>query len=386
MEKKIIFVCIFIFTLVIFLDPSGLMLKLKTPMFMVVMIIWISRLLQIKRINPSVLIISYFFISFGLFGVCLGVINGGDFPFLISMMSALLFIFCSFFMYEYEYEFDKSIIISTVVLLCCFFIISIIYIIPSLYGKFQNVIYYLNYDVKNTMITYRDFIGFRVPMIYFKSIILLIIPIALFSEKLEYKKNIIIMSLCLFVLFVSGTRTNMVISIVILFSIVFYKTKNKVVIGYFLMIIVPIFIYIAFYIIIMKDNGDNSTKMDDLLGYVNLLRSNNFIFYGEGFGSYFYSPAHGKNVLLTELVYFDIFRWFGIIPGIIFFLLLNIPNFIFLKHKKYNLFGCYSGYLIVMGSNPLLLSSTGMFIISFFISKSVLLKKRYNIGVKRFFN
>ncbi|MCD9486613.1 hypothetical protein [Photobacterium iliopiscarium] len=379
MEKKIIFVCVFIFTLVIFLDPSGLMLKLKTPMFMVVMIIWISRLLQIKRINPSLLTISYFFISFGLFGVCLGIINGGDFPFLISMMSALLFIFCSFFMYEYECEFDKSIIISTLVLLCCFFIISIIYIIPSLYGKFQNVIYYLNYDVKNTMITYRDFLGFRVPMIYFKSIILLIIPIALFSEKLEYKKNIIIMSLCLFVLFVSGTRTNMVISIVILFSIVFYKTKSKVVIGYFLMIIVPMFIYIAFYIIIMKDNGDNSTKMDDLLGYVNLLRSNNFIFYGEGFGSYFYSPAHGKNVLLTELVYFDIFRWFGIIPSIIFFLLLNIPNFIFLKHKKYNLFGCYSGYLIVMGSNPLLLSSTGMFIISFFISKSVLLKKRYNI-------
>lgn len=375
MGNKITFSCVLIFTLVVFLDPSGLMLGLKRPMFLVVMFIWIFRILQIKQVNLSLIITSGCFILFGLFGLFLGTVNRGDFLFSISMISALFFINCSLFMYNYEEEFDKSIIISALVIIFCFLFISIIYIIPSLFGKSQDIIQYLNYDVKNTMITNRDFIGFQVPMIYFKSIILLIIPISLLSEKLDSKTNVIIMCLCLFVLFVSGTRTNMIISIVILFSIVFYIANNKLLFGCFLMFIVPIFIYLAFYIVIMRDNGDNSIKMADLTGYIDLLWSNDFIFYGRGFGSYFYSPAHDKNVLLTELVYFDIFRWFGIIPGVMFFLLLNVPNYIFLKHGKYNLIGCYSSYLIVMGSNPLLLSSTGMFIISFFMSKSALIKE-----------
>jgi hypothetical protein len=90
-----------------------------------------------------------------------------------------------------------------------------------------------------------------------------------------------------------------------------------------------------------------------------------YLVWGEGLGSQFYSSGNADFVTQTELTYIDLIRWFGIPLAIILILLLLYPIIYFYLNKKVSqnnryLIVSYWGYLFIAGTNPLLVSSTGM--------------------------
>lgn len=376
MTSLIITMSSFLFSFVVFFDPSGLMFGLKTHFFLLFLFTFLLYIAVNKSINVYLIAFQSVIILFGAYGSLIGIMNGGDFSFSLSMFSATAFVLCMSPILYYIKYFERSVVIVSNLFVCFLIFLMLVH-----FGLISNesvnwIVSYLNYDVKNAMITWRDFLGFRVPMVYYKSVVLLIVSIAIMSEfsqkeMILYKK--FLLYTFIFMLAISGTRTNMVVSFLILLLIFINQNGNAKKTSFIIFLSIPILLYLSIDLIFLKDTGENLVKSRNFIDYINLISLPKYILFGDGFGTLFYSSVHAENVLNTELVYLDIFRWFGILPGVLFLLFLLFPCYVFIVRKKLNLLGCYFGYFLIMGSNPLLLSSTGMFLVSYFFVKSILL-------------
>ena len=80
----------------------------------------------------------------------------------------------------------------------------------------------------------------------------------------------------------------------------------------------------------------------------------------------FYSSGFLRVTNLTEWTYLELIRYFGILALVIIYIfyrpLVNLwKNF--QNNLSYTLFWAYLAYLLIAGTNPLLLSSTGMVVL-----------------------
>ncbi len=90
-----------------------------------------------------------------------------------------------------------------------------------------------------------------------------------------------------------------------------------------------------------------------------------FLIWGQGLGSEFYSKGFGYFTPQSELTYIDIIRMFGLPLGMFFIIITFYPVWYLSKSLKYDWAAFYPlvifcAYLFIAGTNPLLISSTGM--------------------------
>ena len=130
------------------------------------------------------------------------------------------------------------------------------------------------------------------------------------------------------------------------------------------------FLAIAFVVVLVlaateEKEASNVVKFGHLTSYWQLFDEHAIYFlFGQGPGTAFYSEGFNQVVYKTEWSYLELLRCFGIFSlGIVF--VFFKPLVTFWKQRNlddftYCMFWSYLSYLAIAGTNPLIMSSTGM--------------------------
>lgn len=239
--------------------------------------------------------------------------------------------------------------------------------------------------VHNSMLMgFREYGGIPTYYIYFTASPLLIILIVNDSCNLIKKKsikNILLFITSVISIFITGTRFNMLIAILV-FPITFFLLNlniKYILASLSLLIIVSIIIFnnpitSSFF---SATEDSNSVKIGYLETYWNIFSQNPFfLLLGQGFNAHDWSMIF-KNLLIksnnegtkTELTYIEMFRVFGIIIGLVLNLMLFImPILIYKKYKKFNFISIsLIVYLLSSSINPYIFSTNGVLFFLFFL-------------------
>jgi hypothetical protein len=355
-------------------DPGDLIFHLKVPLFISIFSIWlILKSFSPIKLSLDIIIICFLFITIPLFGIVSAVLqnNFSDSGFAIGFVKSFIVILLIFVILDLNIAIEVYLIKCSIIIPL---IIIPIYVLLSFNPDYVTSVY--NYMVAKDVAKFslRDFYGYKVVMLYYRTSPLLVFPLAfhtsaIFNQKRFKPLHVLLAGVFLFTLILSGTRANILIGVflVIFFLISYFSNrKNK-----FPLIIIGILILyaiVSFAQTLSFDKKDVSSdvKSGHLDSYILLFDENpEYFVWGQGLGGRFYSQGNQTNVVQTELSYIDLVRWFGVPVTLIMFFLLLYPliklygnDRINIGNKKYVV--AYLGYLFIAGTNPLLISSTGM--------------------------
>lgn len=285
------------------------------------------------------------------------------------------------------------------ILLCL--IICTLYIMVCVFEPIEYLVW--KYASKhNDMIkmAYRSFLGIRIYGMYYSSIVttfftMFVTYYTVFNYKKKRIRNIFILVLITFCFLISGTRTAMLAPFLIMALAVYTTFVNKKQAKYFIYPILFLFCTALIVLIIalamQSEESSNAVKYGHLESYVSLFDSNpGYLLWGQGPGAIFYSEGFNKWVPQTEWTYLELLRNYGVFSLLILAVLVS-PLFRLYQHRS-NLFVLGMGityifYLFMAGTNPMLISSTGMLIILSIFSFTDKLNKENGecrlIGIKR---
>lgn len=285
-------------------------------------------------------------------------------------------------------EFDLYKIARGPVIICCILmdaLFSLIIIHPELEGPIWTWSITKNEPI---MMSHRDFAGIVLLVMYLKSAVSFLLILAyyiycLFSKKDRGIRKIFYLSIILFYFSFSGTRSTMLAPI-FLFIIIAYITNKEKPIGKNIILpltIIGVAIFVSILIFFASDTKEysNAIKYGHISSYISLFEQHPiYLLFGMGPGTEFYSEGFNKIVLQTEWSYLELVRNFGIF-SIVIIAVFAKPLVTFWKYKSDNLthsvFWAYTAYLLIAGTNPLLLSSTGMAVLLIAYSYSCKIKK-----------
>ena len=248
-------------------------------------------------------------------------------------------------------------------------------LITIIFNKFGIIESIIGDYTKTLMIANRDFGNLNFAMIYYKTVSLLIFGFAYCLSLNDTLWKKILTSLIVLILILSATRANIFslifISIFYLYIKYFQKTFNKKIV-FFLSLFFIILTFSNSFISTFFDKNEDSLniKFGFITDYIFTLHNNPSIYlFGQGLGSGIITSERGLTYNL-ETTYLELFRIFGIFGFFLILILLIFP-FIFYhfqKHKyfiidKYYLLAYFCYVFIIIPSNPLFLSSTGMIVL-----------------------
>lgn len=358
------------FVLVITLDPTGVILRVKELLFAFLMFLSLISINQNEKIPKSVLFVIGVCLSLPVWGILVAILkdNFDDPIYAFGHLKSFLFILIFFFLIKLDFEtILKVLFISgTIIALCT----TIIFIIAQLNADLFLALYHDESSDDIIIFSNRSYYGFRLLGIYFRTgpYMFFSYIYTLYFLKPSKGRNIL-MLLNLFALLIAGSRTPTLMAVLI--TIVYFndKIKNNHIFRY-LLISACVFalVLVTYKLASDKDEYSNAIKYADFDSYITILFEGSNPIVGAGLGSEFFSDGRGTYVSSSEQTYMDIFRIYGFILGAVLIVLVYYPvlSFITSKYrhiKKYQRFIlAYVLYMILAGTNPLLVSSTGMLI------------------------
>lgn len=288
-------------------------------------------------------------------------------------------------------EFDLVRIARGPVIICCL-IMDALFTIISIFPETESFIFLWS-ESKDypIMMARRWFLGIEVFCMYLKSCISFVFVAifyiySFFNKSNRRSKRILYLAIILFAFSFSGTRSTMLLPVFLIGITAYYQYKDKKHAKYFMYPIITI-IGIGFttlLIALMTDTNEasNVVKYGHIPSYLSLFGEHpEYILFGQGPGTYFYSEGFNKIVNITEWSYIELFRNFGIFALVIICIFFK-PLAVMWENKQDKLISCtfwaYLAYLLIAGTNPLLLSSTGMITLLMAYSYTEMLKKKLN--------
>lgn len=260
-----------------------------------------------------------------------------------------------------------------VVICCIISTVTYIAIISNPMIESAVWLFMQNTDFPITM-SRRQILGFEVFGFYLKSFVSFLFVVAYYMLVLMNKtklnvRNVIFMLFILFAFFVSGTRSTMLAPFFLFVIIAFRVYKNSKYMKY-VMLPVAFIVAVAFILVLVAamtetDEYSNAIKYGHLTSYATLFDENPlYLILGQGPGTSFYSEGFDEVVFKTEWSYLELLRCLGIFAVLIIYVFWK-PLFTFWKYRNdndfnYCMFWTYLAYLLIAGTNPLLISSTGM--------------------------
>lgn len=234
------------------------------------------------------------------------------------------------------------------------------------------------------LISFREYAGLTLPYIYFLASPLLIFLVAHRINNLFMKVNTINLinaAFAITALFISGTRSHMIIAVISL-PLIFFLTKVKR--KFEISILVAIlFILLLLYFdseilrsMFSLSETNNAFKFSMLNNYSHIFNDLFSLFFGQGFNAHEWSTPLMKMISFnmgaskTELTYIEFIRVYGLFISIPFFYILIYPIKKLMKLKKEFiwLYPAYILYLINASLNPYLFSTNGMLSLGLIIS------------------
>ena len=226
------------------------------------------------------------------------------------------------------------------------------------------------------MMTHRSFLGIPIFGMYYKSIISFIFVLFLYYYQLynvrRYRiRTLLAVVVLSFAFLVSGTRATMLLPFFML-GLVMYRTfmkwrKAK----YFFYPVLALFVVALLLLVVRlateQGEASNAIKYAHLTSYGHLFSEHpEYLLWGQGPGAIFYSEGFGAWTAQTEWTYIELLRNYGLLSvGILAVLLLPLHRLLQDRENEtaFGLAGAYAAYLMIAGTNPLLVSSTGMIVL-----------------------
>ncbi|SFA80072.1 hypothetical protein SAMN04515620_103101 [Collimonas sp. OK607] len=195
-----------------------------------------------------------------------------------------------------------------------------------------------------------------------------------FFEKPSLRKFLLLM-LPVIALFLSGTRANMLISVVGIFLVFFWRRYKFMSLLYFLGLLFLFFIGISIFdfnvVADMLNSADasNAIKIGYLNSYFEIFLDPATLLFGQGFNAHVWSQPFSsmleEGASKTELTYFEFLRVFGMV-GVMAFVAIIYRLFSSIRAAPQNYQWLAPGlllYLFVSATNPYIFSSNGMLLI-----------------------
>lgn len=290
------------------------------------------------------------------------------------------------------YKYDLVALSKGPVILCSFSVV-VLYLVIFFFPEIESIIYAFFIDKEEpVLMSRRTILGVEIFGMYLKSIVsfLFVLTYYLYSTSCKGQRNfrkVLYLIIILFAFFVSGTRSTMIAPLFI-FIIVGYKSfskmKNAKYILYPLIVVLGVIFVLGLYFMAFEKNEDsNVVKYAHIASYIQLFGEHPwYLLTGEGPGSCFYSEGFDKVVKTTEWTYLELVRYFGVFSLIIIWVFYKplISLWTYSKNDPFVrcMFWAYFAYLLIAGTNPLMLSSTGMIMLLMAYSFSCNLNKTKN--------
>lgn len=356
---------IIIFVSIIIIDPTNEILKLKSLSFGFVLLCFLISKLNTLKLSVLFTLFSFFFIAVGILNAYLNNSYSVDVDFQKSFIQIALFSFLIFPLSQLSTnEILKANYIVGLILCSVILIIFIFYLSNPQNGA---LIYHYLMDVQSTptiKISHREYYGIRIIAFFYKTTPFLFFSILYKINYLKSFSDYLIIILLLIPIFITGSRTPTLCGLIIVsFFFIKYKIKTpdkRLFIGF---ILSSLFLLLFFILIYEKNETSIVVKTGNFNIYLEDIFSSGYNFFiGSGIGSQFLD-FRGYWVPYSELTYLDIFRYWGIIGGSLFILVVFYPSILIIsKDKRLKSFGlAYFLYMVLSGTNPFLFCSTGWF-------------------------
>lgn len=361
----------FLLFFVLIVDPTNVIFHIKEICFV------LFCLINIKSIRFNYFYIFILFLSILFFTLIFSFCSSSfifDEDFTLLYIKSFLFLFLLCYVYIDELRLCK-------IFLSCILAMSlleiVIYILYSNYPSIASVIYtYVaekNFPIM--LMGKRSFLNGRVnifSVFYTTSpLIVMVLPIcSLFYLETRKKKYLFFTILLVLGLFFSGTRANILscfLLLLLVYLINLYRKKKINSLGILISMFICVLVFILFVFLSDKSDTSLSIKQEHIKSIMKLFDQNpiRYLLVGSGAGSLFYTTAWHRYTTNCEVVYIDLIRMFGLIPFLIMFFFMLYPVLLIYNNKNNTkiensviLLG-YLQYLIIGGTNPLIIGSTG---------------------------
>jgi hypothetical protein len=371
---------LYIFVAVSLLDPADQIFHLKTPLFIVVFGIWLLRLANGYTPNCRIGLwigVICFGLMVPLVATLIGAIGGTNPAEGIGLTTLKSFLMLFLLPVIVSENIDLvSILVreSILVALITIGLVLVRFISPLLFIG----IYEFTLAKQNALIsTGRDQFGIGIGSFYYKTAAIMIISLGhyswrFFQDDSRRFRDFLLILIYLSALVFSGARGNAFGALIVIG--LFGLQKIKKVFGWSAAVVilaVGISLASTFYFPTFFDVAEqsNSIKLGHFTSYINEFENHpQYLIWGQGAETEFYSEGFGGRTTITELAYLEIIRNFGVPISLVLCSLLVWPIVWFVRQSKQlrkisYLAIPYSAYLVTAGSNPLLVSSTGFLVI-----------------------
>ena len=356
---------------VIMLDPNNMILNMKNILFVLLVGYNIVFFRPDWRYLPHILLV----ISVVVLGYLFAEMQQNPVD-----MDTLLAVFKSFsplilLLWISYYDVLKLSLIPAFIM-CA--LLSVLYILVSASPIIREACWTLSARYDNViLLTFRSFYGFSIMGMYHKAMICMMFALAYFCYAfINYSgcrrwSMFLPFLLAVFTFLVSGTRSSMMVPLFLLGLVVYQRVRYSRYVRYLLYPVLALFAvsFVLLVIVLASETTEksNMVKFAHLVSYMQLFESHPmYLLLGQGPGTSFYSEGFGEYTEVTEWTYMELLRNYGIWCVVIVAVLFK-PLVTFYKYRKDNLtfvmLVAYFAYMLVAGTNPLLISSTGMMMV-----------------------
>lgn len=210
---------------------------------------------------------------------------------------------------------------------------------------------------------------------------LLLIPISYFAFKYTESKGrvrfryMLLMVANVTGMFLSGTRDNMLMSLVTPLVVLLWYSKKRAVLACAAMALLVAIVCANWGTIqgmLSATEGSNAIKLQHLRDYGVILSNPTTLVIGQGLGAVFNSTEYGYTSV-TELTYMDMLRSYGILFTVPMLFCLVYPLGCLARRNRRSdhfLYLGYAAYLCLCIADPFLVSSSGMLVLSIIIAQT----------------
>lgn len=382
----------------IMIDPTNLIFHSKYVVFGLVFLIWSLKIFKThtKLVIPPPLLIVLAFIALFMpfYGLSVGIINGvianseiESFAYFNSFFFFLLLLV----IVNEHIELTKYVNYASLLIVGITLGFYLILLINPLF--FEDIYHYFVLEKGVAVYALRNYGGITLLMMFYKTSPILVFPLSYFlyrliisPEKRRVLPDVVFLFLIIITLFISGTRANVLsLMVIVLFYFGFYIYKKSK-IGFVLVLLLSfIFLVIALppFMDLLFNNKEasNVVKAGHFSSYLDFFEGHKVMaIFGQGIGGSFYSSGTNLVSNVSELTYLEIIRIWGFPVAVMFFGVLILPLVMEIRSGNIGpVFIGYLAYLFIAGTNPLLLSSTGMIVLVYVFSE--MYRKYYKKGL-----
>ncbi len=275
----------------------------------------------------------------------------------------------------YRYNVLRLSVVPVCAVVC---IVLFLYWLVIFVPRMEGVIYLYMCEHDHTiMLSRRAFLGFSLFGMYCKSTVAFLPVFAwvlyrLYTPSLRNAKVVACVLLFVHLFLISGTRSTIVLPVFLAVVIFFLFYRNKRYLNYIMypsaLIAFVAFLFLLAMLLMEVGEHSNMVKYAHLQSYKELFADNPlFLLVGQGPGTAFYTAGFQKMSLKTEWSYVELVRNFGLFSLFILYAFLRpLASLLRLSLKNDEALVVaitYIVYLVIAGTNPLLLSSTGMLVL-----------------------